>query len=185
MRRWVAWNLFFRLQEYAKGHATFRILREMEAVDRMPAEALQRLQSEKLRDLIVYCHAHVPYVRAQMQAAGISPDDIRDTGALRHFPVLRKADVRKHRESLKSEIATDLSPFSTGGSTGEPLIFDVAKRRAASRVACRLRALRDKLFATQLLPAFEMNEEMMSSYLDILERRPCNQIFGYPSAIYQ
>jgi len=215
MRRWVAWNLFFRLQEYAKGHATFRILREMEAVDRMPAEALQRLQSEKLRDLIVYCHAHVPHVRAQMQAAGISPDDIRDTGALRHFPVLRKADVRKHRESLKSEIATDLSPFSTGGSTGEPLIFDVAKRRAASRVACRqrvsrwwgvsvgdpeialwgspveltrqdrLRALRDKLFATQLLPAFEMNEEMMSSYLDILERRPCKQIFGYPSAIYQ
>ena len=48
----------------------------------------------------------------------------------------------------------------------------------------RLQEIRDWLLATRLLPAFEMNEPTMGIYLDILERRPWRQIFGYPSAIY-
>jgi phenylacetate-CoA ligase len=115
---------------------------------------------------------------------------------------------------LRSEIAGKLSSFTTGGSTGDPLIFDLSKRRVASRVACRqrtsrwwgvsvgdrelaiwgapvelqrqdwIRNVRDRLLATRLLSAFEMNEATMSRYLDILERRNCRQLFGYPSAIY-
>ncbi len=47
-----------------------------------------------------------------------------------------------------------------------------------------LRGVRDRLMATRLLPAFEMNEATISHYLDQLETRGCRQIFGYPSAIY-
>src|SRR3954451_14523097 len=127
---------------------------------------------------------------------------------------MRKADARANREALRSDIAGKLASFTTGGSTGEPLIFDLAKRRVASRVACRLRTsrwwgvgigdpelaiwgsivevkrqdvirrIRDFFLASRLLSAFELNEPTIAGYLDILERGGARQIFAYPSAIY-
>ena len=214
MYRWLVWNVLFRLHEYIKGHDTYRFLREMETADRLSPDALEQLQRQKLRDLIDYSYAHVPYVRTRMTEAGLKPADIQRLEDLRLLPRMTKADVRANREALRSDIAGKLSSFTTGGSTGEPLIFDLSKRRVASRVACRqrtsrwwgvsvgdpelaiwgspveltrqdwLRGLRDMLLATRLLSAFEMNEATMSSYLDTLERSRCRQVFGYPSAIY-
>jgi phenylacetate-CoA ligase len=130
------------------------------------------------------------------------------------LPSMSKEDVRKYRHQLRSDVAGHLVPFATGGSTGEPLIFDLSRRRIAARVACRQRVsrwwglsvgdpeialwgspvelsrqhrvqkIRDSLLATTLLPAFEMNEPTMGRYLDVLERGGWKQIFGYPSAIY-
>jgi phenylacetate-CoA ligase len=212
--RWFAWNTVFRAQEMVKRHPTFAILREMEAADSLSFAELEQLRSKKLRTFIDYCYAHVSYVRTRMQEAGVPPAQIREPRDLNLLPLMTKAEVRTHRVSLRSDLAGKLAPFTTGGSTGEPLVFDLSKRRIASRVACRqrvsrwwglsvgdselafwgspieatrqdwIRGLRDKLLATQLLSAFEMNETTISKYLDILERRGCRQIFGYPSAIY-
>ncbi len=214
MHRWLAWNVLFRLQERAKGHPTFRILKEMEAADRLGKTELEQLQSARLREFLNYCYSHVPYVRIRMRDAGLSPSQICEPGDLRHLPLMRKADVRQHRESLRSDVAGKLAPYTTGGSTGEPLIFDLAKRRVASRVACRqrvsrwwgvsigdpeialwgapveltkqdwIRSVRDWSLATRLLSAFEMNEATMSRYLNLIEKHSPRQIFGYPSAIY-
>ena len=67
MRRWVAWNVWFRLQEATKGHSTFRILRAMEASDRLPADGLKALQGLQLRAFIDACYRDVPYVRRRME----------------------------------------------------------------------------------------------------------------------
>jgi phenylacetate-CoA ligase len=214
MNRWFTWNVLFRLHERLKGHATFQILQEMESADRLSTAELKSVQSERLREFIAYCYANVPYAKAQMDGTGVSPFDIAEARDLRKLPLMRKSDIRKNRDLLRSRIADSLTPFTTGGSSGEPLIFDLSKRRIASRVACRqrvsrwfglsvgdqelalwgspveltqqdiVRALRDNLLHTKLLSAFEMNEETMSSYLDILEREKFKQIFAYPSAIY-
>jgi phenylacetate-CoA ligase len=214
MRRWLSWNVFFRLHEVLKRHDTFRMLDEMETADRFSEAELEELRRRKLRALIEYSYAHVPYVRTRMQAAGLTPADLREPADLVRLPLMRKADVRQNRAALRSDIARELSSFTTGGSTGEPLIFDLAKRRVASRVACRqrtsrwwgvstgdpelalwgspveltrqdrVRAVRDMILSTRLLSAFEMNEETMSRYLDVLEKGNYRQIFGYPSALY-
>jgi len=214
MYRWLIWNIFFRLHEKTKRHPTYEFLREMEAADAFSLPELEELRCRKLQDLIGYALAHVPYIRNWMRESGIGPSDIRQPEDLLRMPLMRKADVRQNRELLRSDIAGKLSAFTTGGSTGEPLIFELAKRRVASRVACRqrtsrwwglsvgdpelaiwgspvelkrqdtLRNLRDVFMASRLLSAFEMNESTMSRYLDILERGRYRQIFGYPSAIY-
>ena len=214
MRRWLAWNLVFRLHERVKGHATFEMLREMERVERLPETQLGELQRQRLREFLDYCFLHVPFVRSRMQGADVRPHDIRGPEDLIRLPLMRKADIRSHRESLRSDCAGKLASSSTGGSTGEPLIFDLAKRRVASRVACRqrvsqwwgvsvgdpevalwgspvevtrqdwARSLRDWFLSTRLLSAFEMNEETTSRYLDVIEESGWKQIFGYPSAIY-
>jgi phenylacetate-CoA ligase len=214
MYQWIAWNVFFRLHERLKGHSTFQFLREMETADRLSADELERLRRRKLQNLIEYSYAHVPYIRTRMQEAGVEPTHIRAPGDLVHLPLMRKADVRSNRALLRSDIAGKLASFTTGGSSGEPLIFDLSKRRVASRVACRLRTsrwwgvsvgdpelaiwgsivevrrqdwlrrVRDVFLATRLLSAFELNVSTITRYLDILERGSCRQIFAYPSAIY-
>jgi phenylacetate-CoA ligase len=214
MYHWLVWNLFFPLQERIKGHETFRILRDLEAADRLSAAELNRLQCRKLREFLDYGYSHVPYVRDCLVAAGLTPSDILSAEDLRHLPLLKKADVRRLRAELRSDDPGQLKTFTTGGSTGEPLIFDLPKRRIASQVANRqrvsrwwgvsvghrefalwgspievtrqdrFRGIRDRLLATRLFPAFEMDERMMSRYLDALETGGWRQLFGYPSALY-
>jgi phenylacetate-CoA ligase len=214
MNRWFIWNVAFRLHEALKGHSTYRYLRDMEAADRLSASELDELCSARLRDLIDYAWEHVPYIRKRMMEARVSVSDIHRPADLARLPIMRKADVRQNRELLRSDIAGKLKSFNTGGSTGEPLIFDLAKRRIASRVACRqrtsrwwgvsvgdpelaiwgspvelkrqdaVRSLRDVFLASRLLSAFELSGPTMSRYLDILESKQYRQVFGYPSAIY-
>jgi phenylacetate-CoA ligase len=214
MHRWLVWNVVFPLQEWVKGHPTFGILKEMEATDLLTAEEVEQLRAVKLRQLVTYAYANVPHIQSVMRERGIIPDDIRGPGDLNRLPIMRKADVRKHRDQLRSRIAGKLTPYSTGGSTGEPLLFDLPKERSASWNACRqrvmrwwglsvgdrefalwgspvevtrqdrIRNLRDRMMATQLLSAFNMSGPVMSRYLDLLEKRGCRTIFSYPSSIY-
>lgn len=214
MRRWLVWNAVFRLQEGLKGHPTYRILREMETADRLSPWEMEELRAEKLRKLVEYCYAHVPFVRMRMRERGLEPSDIREPKDLGRLPIMTKEDVRARRADLRSEVAGKLRYFSTSGSTGSPLTVDLSKQRIASHVACRqrvgrwwgvsvgdpevalwgpplvpsyrdhLRTMRDRLMATRLLSAYEMDDATMSGYLDILESRRWRQMFGYPSAIY-
>jgi phenylacetate-CoA ligase len=214
MYPWLVWNVIFRIHERAKGHDTYRLLRDMEKADRMSVAELEELRERKLAGLLNYVYTHVPYFRRRFEEAGIMPAAIRSIRDLAALPLMRKKDVRENRAALRSDIAGKLSSFTTGGSTGEPLIFDLAKRRVASRVACRqrtsrwwgvsvgdpelaiwgspveltrqdwVRSVRDVFLSTRLLSAFELNEQTMSQYLDTLERGGYRQIFGYPSALY-
>src|SRR5262249_41998348 len=152
----------------------------------------EQVRREKLGSFIDYCYVHVPYVRRFFEVASLKPTDIREPRDLARLPLMTKAEMRRHRDELRSDIAGEMKPFATGGSTGDPLIFDLGKRRIASRVACRqrvarwwgisagdpeialwgspveltkqdwLRRQRDRFLNTKLLSAFEMNEETMS-----------------------
>src|SRR5215471_5926029 len=105
MRRWFTWNVLFRLHELAKGHDTYTMLRDMEAADRLSAAELAELQRRKLRELIEYSFAHVPYVRNRMTEAGLTPADVRGPEDLCRLPLMRKSDVRENRTALRSDIA--------------------------------------------------------------------------------
>jgi phenylacetate-CoA ligase len=214
MHKWLVWNVFFPLHEWGKGHPSFRILNEMEAADLLTGAEMQKLRAVKLQRFLQYAYANVPYVERIMQQANLVPSDIQGPADLVRLPLMRKADVRRNREQMRSRLAGKLTSFSTGGSTGEPLLFDLPQERIASWIACRQRAmrwrglsagdkeyaiwgspvevtrqdrlrnLRDRILATRLLSAFEMNESVMSHYLDLLEKGDCRTIFAYPSSIY-
>jgi phenylacetate-CoA ligase len=109
--------------------------------------------------------------------------------------------------------ARGLARFNTGGSSGEPLIFFIGKERVSHDVAAkwratrwwgvdigdpeivvwgspielgsqdRIRALRDKLLRTELLPAFEMSEAKLDGMLAAIRHRRPKMLFGYPSAL--
>lgn len=206
-------GLLFPLHERLKGHDSVAARRALERSQWESPERLQALQLERLRRLLSLAQAHVPYYRELFKAQGFAAADLRSLDDLRRLPLLTKAQIRAQTERFKSEQARGLARFNTGGSSGEPLIFYIGKERVSRDVAAkwratrwwnvdigspeivvwgspielgaqdRVRALRDALFRTELLPAFEMSEAKLDEFLATIRRRRPQMLFGYPSAL--
>lgn len=211
-RRAIAGGVL-RLQESAKGHSTFRVLRDMERTQWIARDKLQEIQEERLRALLLGAAANVPYYAELFRDLRLDARSLRTSADLQFIPFLTKEIIRQNLERMRNTKARRVRRFSTGGSTGAPLTFFLGSTRVSSDVAARMRAekwfgvtpadpefaiwgspvelskqdrlrdLRDRILRTRLLSAFEMNSETMTRYLDEIERHGCRRIFGYPSSI--
>jgi phenylacetate-CoA ligase len=65
--------------------------REIEA---MPRPELERLQGERLRQMVERVYQKVPFYRAKLQEAGIKPEDIKSVKDLARLPFTTKQDLR-------------------------------------------------------------------------------------------
>lgn len=206
-------GLIFPLQERLKGHDTVAVRRRLEESQWWPRERLLAWQLERLNALLARAQAHVPYYRELFRRAGFEPARVRSVADLAALPLLAKADIRAHLEELKADDARGLARFNTGGSSGEPLIFYIGKERVSHDVAAkwratrwwgvdigdpeivvwgspielkaqdRIRALRDRLMRTELLPAFEMSANKLDAFVAAIRARRPRMLFGYPSAL--
>lgn len=202
-----------RLQEFVKGHTTFRILRDMQRAQWLAPERLQELQEQRLRAMLQCAATNVPYYRDLFRDLRLDVRTLRQSTDLQAIPLLTKEIIRQNLEQLRNIKARRVQKFSTGGSTGAPLMFFLGATRVSSDVAARMRAeswfgvtpvdpefalwgspvelskqdrlrdLRDRILRTRLLSAFEMSSETMTRYLDEMERQGCRRVFGYPSSI--
>ncbi|HEX8606830.1 MAG TPA: AMP-binding protein [Pseudoduganella sp.] len=139
--------------------------------------------------------------------------DLRSLDDLSRLPMMDKAVIRNNVDRLKAEDAVGLARFNTGGSSGEPLIFYIGKERVSHDVAAkwratrwwnvdigdpeivvwgspielgaqdRVRALRDLLLRTHLLPAFEMSAAKLDGFVARIRAHKPRMLFGYPSAL--
>lgn len=139
--------------------------------------------------------------------------DVDTLQALARLPLLDKVLIRQHSSDLRAGDAGELARFNTGGSSGEPLIFYIGKERISHDVAAkwratrwwdvdigdpeivvwgspielgaqdRVRAVRDRLMRTILLPAFEMSETKLDAFVSQIRARRPRMLFGYPSAL--
>ena len=206
-------GVLFPLQERLKGHDTVAVRRSLEQSQWLERERLEPLRFARLRALLQHAAHHVPYYRGLFTRLKFAPSDMRTVGDIARLPFLAKADIRRNLEALKSDQARGLVRFNTGGSTGEPLIFYLGSERISHDVAAkwratrwwgvdigdpeivvwgspielgaqdRLRAVRDALMRTQLLPAFEMSERKLDEFIACIRRRRPKMLFGYPSAL--
>ena len=206
-------NVLFPIQERLKNHDTVAIRHAMDDSQWWSSEKLEEFRLERLRAMLTKVGKHVPYFRDCFIKLGFNPHAIQSLTDLQKLPFLTKAIIRTEGDRMKSDIAERLARFNTGGSTGEPLIFFIGTERVSHDVAAkwratrwwdvdigdpeivvwgspielgtqdRVRAVRDKLMRTELMPAFQMNETNLDRFVArICERRP-KMIFGYPSAI--
>ncbi len=203
----------FPFHERLKGHDTVAVRRWMEEVQWWPRERILALQAERLRAFMEDIAVHVPYYRWLFAEHGISPGEIDSPDALTRLPFLTKAAIREAGDTLRADDARGLTRFNTGGSTGEPLVFYIGKERVSHDVAAkwratrwwdvdigdpeivvwgspielgaqdRLRNLRDRLFRTRLLPAFEFSEANLDHFVEEIRRFRPRMLFGYPSSL--
>ncbi|TWI63018.1 phenylacetate-CoA ligase [Pseudoduganella lurida] len=139
--------------------------------------------------------------------------DVHGLDVLERLPLMDKALIRTHAERLKAADAAGLARFNTGGSSGEPLVFYIGKERISHDVAAkwratrwwdvdigdpeivvwgspielkaqdRVRALRDLVLRTHLLPAFEMSADKLDAFVERIRAHRPRMLFGYPSAL--
>lgn len=206
-------SVVFPLQERLKHHDSVAIRDRLEASQWWPRERLDAAQAERLRDFLVEIGTSVPYYRNLYARIGFDPTAVRGATDLRVLPLLDKATIRQHTDEMKHRQANGLARFNTGGSSGEPLVFFLGRGRVSHDVGAKWRAtrwwgvdigdpeivvwgspielgaqdhmrqIRDAVFRTRLLPAFEMSEAKLDGFLAEIRRGRPRMIFGYPSAI--
>ena len=205
--------LLFPLHERIKGHSSVALRRELERSQWQSGEQIRQQQIVRLRDFLVQVQKNVPYYRDLFRELNFRPDDVDSIAALRRLPLLSKELIRANAAALTSRAAEKLIRYSTGGSSGEPLQFfmglgrvdhDVAAKWRATRwwgvdigdtevvlwgsplelgAQDRIKAWRDQLLRTHLLPAFQMSGTQMDGYIQKIRALRPKMIFGYASAI--
>jgi phenylacetate-CoA ligase len=206
-------TLLFPLHERLKRHDSPALRRQMEQTQWWPRERVEALQLQRLRALLLHASEHVAYYRQLCARTGFDASRVQDVRDLRCLPVVHKADINDHRDDFLADDAGRMQRFTTGGSSGEPLIFYLGKERVSHDVAAKWRATRwwgvdigdreavmwgspielgvqdqwrarrDRLMRSDLLPAFDLSPDRMDTYLARLQKQRPAMLFGYPSVM--
>jgi phenylacetate-CoA ligase len=119
---------------------TFRYLRELEQSQWQSLAELEALQFERLRNLMSYTWQHCPYYRRTWEELGLQPDSLTSVQDLSRWPLVTRETIRAHRQEMRSsQSGLKRLSKSTGGSTGEPLHFDVCLESHERRTAASYR----------------------------------------------
>ena len=110
---------------------------------RWDKQRLRDYQNKRLRQIVQYAYAHVPFYHRIFKTAGVMPSEIKCVDNLWKLPVVRKSDLKK--EPYKNLISTQfadshLKPLKTGGSTGEPFTVYISGKEDDWRKSIYLRA---------------------------------------------
>ena len=213
---WFA-RTVFRAQEAAMHRPTFAVLAELERTQWLSREGIEACQTQRLNRLLASALAHSPWHADRLRAAGL--DEAARAGAvtladLPRLPTMNKRDARDNVQQLVWRgVPGGVFQYTTGGSSGEPLIFYFGRARQAADAAGRLRArrwwgvepgerevylwgapvelsrtdriktLRDRLVNQLLLNAFEMSPARMDDYLVAVQAWNPKAIYGYASSL--
>ena len=93
-------------------------------IETMPRSALRHLQSARLVQQVRHVWEHLPYYRAKMEEAGVTPDDIQGIEDLHKLPFLTKDDLRSaYPYGMLAVPLTDcVRVHSTSGTTGKRVL---------------------------------------------------------------
>ena len=106
-----------------------------EEIETMPRKELEKLQLERLKDIVRHSYENSPYYHRTWDEAGLSPDDIQSLEDLQKFPFINKITQRETQGvgSFLGELAAvpedDVVFISTSsGSTGVPTMSPFTKQ---------------------------------------------------------
>ncbi len=204
-------KLLFPLHERLKKHDTVAIKKQLEKSQWLTKEQILSAQSQRLQKFLASAVENVPYYKALFTELKINVADIDSVSALQKLPFSDKNTIRENFSAMKSTEIGDVSSFTTGGSSGEPLTFllgnervshDVAEKWRATRwwdvdigdkevvawgspielgAQDKVRLIRDKLFRSTLIPAFDMNDSKLLGFIEQIKAIKPAMLFGYPS----
>ena len=209
----LAANVLFPFHERIRKHSTVAVLREMERSQWLSASEISDLQLNRLKVFLAECERHVPYYRDKFRSLGFLPSKIDSVSDLSRLPLLTKEIIRKEFDRLKSNTNESVRLFSTTGSTGDPLRFNISKTRVSHDVAAKWRAtrwwsvdigdremvvwssaieltkqdrikhFRDWLLRSKLIASTAMSLSDMDRFIEEIRRFRPKMMFGYPSSM--
>jgi phenylacetate-CoA ligase len=123
-----------------RKRSTLRRLRYLQETQWLSLDELLTRQSASLQRLLAHAYQNVPYYRECFDRNGLRPADFREVADLQSLPILTRQAAQVVGDRRRSTAA----PFAnlrktTGGSTGEPLVFAYETESECWRQAVRLR----------------------------------------------
>jgi len=217
MISYIAKHLVYPAHEWLMKRPTFSYLDELEKTQWFSSSELEQLQMAKLKQLLQSAVKHCPWHAQRIQRAGLELDDsapMLTPSDLQRLPTMTKHDAIQHGpEMVWKGVPGGAYKYSTGGSSGEPLMFYFGRLRQASDAAGRMRARRwwgvdvgdpevylwgapvelnktdriktwrDRLMNQLVLNAFEMGPVNMDEYIRAIQSYNPCCIYGYASSI--
>ena len=209
----ISRQLIYPLQESLLNRPTFPYLESLEKTQWLSRAELEALQLQKLQALLKSAQQHSPWHAERIASSGMNLDAL-SFEELRKLPTMNKADAQQHGQAMAwKEVPGGSFRYTTGGSSGAPLIFRYGRSRQSSDAAGRIRArrwwqvnvgdrevylwgapvelnntdkiktLRDRLINQLVLNAFAMSPSTMDSYLRMIHRFNPSCIYGYASSV--
>ena len=206
-------NVLFPLHEKLKQHDTVAVKRELERSQWLTSQQIGELQLCRLREFLAECGTHVPYYRDLFRSLNFNPAAITSVGDLARLPLLTKDIIRSQFDRLRSDLPEPVKLFSTTGSTGDPLRFNISNTRISHDVAAKWRAtrwwdvdigdremviwsspieltkqdrvkqVRDWLLRSKLVSSAAMSPADMDRYIAEIRAFRPAMLFGYPSSM--
>ncbi len=213
MTPFLSRQLIYPLQESLLHRPTFSYLESLENTQWLSRVELEALQLQKLQTLLLSAQQHSTWHAERITSSGMNLDEL-SFDELRKLPTMNKADAQQHGQAMAwKEVPGGTFRYTTGGSSGAPLIFRYGRSRQASDAAGRIRArrwwhvnvgdrevylwgapvelnntdkiktIRDRLLNQLVLNAFAMSPSTMDSYLRMIQRFNPKCIYGYASSV--
>lgn len=121
----------------------FRYWRDLEESQWLDRSALQALQFEALRRLVEHAARHCPWYRDSWREAGLGALQLKSIEDFARWPLVTRETVRLQRSAMRTTApGIRLIPKATGGSSGEPLHFDLDTDSNDRRMAAWFRGYR-------------------------------------------
>ncbi|NNF08217.1 MAG: hypothetical protein HKN21_15745, partial [Candidatus Eisenbacteria bacterium] len=121
----LATHVFGPLDRRREGDRSFQYVHEVEAFNRLPAEAMREHALQRIRKVCEVANRACPFYRARFKEAGITNPEAMTWEAFDRIPLLTRADIRDHMDDIiNQEIGKEnLRETATGGTTSAPITF--------------------------------------------------------------
>jgi len=144
MYKAILQNLIIPVMDIKRQTNHLRFLSFLEKSQWLPRKEIGKIQAKLLRALLKHAYDTVPFYNFRFKQLGLKPETIRTVEQLAKLPKLTKQQIR---DNLGDMVSYDfpkstLTPFATGGSTGEPLRFFKDKRTMGWAEAATSRSYR-------------------------------------------
>ena len=138
----VARNLVLPLADKILGTSIKPTLAHLRKTQWLGSDEIQKYQTQKLRRLIRFSYDNVPFYHKHMRREKIYPNDITSLEELCKFPVIDKKIINSNPEDFINKRLNRVKhlPWATGGTTGQPLKFNISLRAKSFHVAAKLRS---------------------------------------------
>ncbi len=125
-----------------KNDHSLKYFQELNESQWWSADEITALQFKRLQALLSHAYQNIPYYSQKFKEARLELGDIKTLDDLPKLPILTKQDVRENLSDLvaKNFPRSNMIPYSTGGSTGEPLQFYVTEESKQRGGAASARA---------------------------------------------
>ena len=208
---WLVRNIALPAGDIAFHQRMIPRLRFIEQAQWWPTEKLYAYRDRQLAELIATAYREVPFYRALMNQAGVSPDEIKSAADLIKLPVVTKDMLLSgYPDQVTRPTGQKTYEVHTSGSTGKNFaVREDAETAGLYRASFVLtlkwagweigrphlqtgmtlnrtfdRRLKDAMLRCHYVSAFDLDDAHLDIALDIMEQRNIEHLWGYAASLY-